>query len=71
MQDRTKGGRADGRTGQAVAVAVARGYDPGIIGNVAPLNSGFRTRNNFSENYPQIWARAVEVLPALLLAEKA
>jgi hypothetical protein len=38
---------------------------------MAILNSGFPTRNNFSENYPQIWARVLEVLPALSLAEKA
>ena len=49
-----------------VAVRTAR-----IIGNMALFYSGFRNRNNFSENYPQIWARALEVPPALSLAEKA
>jgi len=38
---------------------------------MALLNSGFPTRNDFFENYPQIWARALEVLPVLSLAEKA
>jgi hypothetical protein len=44
-----------------------RYYDTGIFINMALVNVGFHTRNNFSENYPQFGYAASKIFARLVL----